>query len=145
MLDSQGQSRGFGFVAFSTPKNATKAVKEMNGKMIGKKHLYVAMAQSKEERKAILLTSCSSSIIICSSSSIRSGTRVLRFAFIISFGFYRTRGPQQPYFGQGYAGLVRPQPASCGYEQFDFGNRPAMAHSIQCHTTSGAKGEPKRQ
>ncbi|KAF9613485.1 hypothetical protein IFM89_008332 [Coptis chinensis] len=35
--DMQGQSMGYGFVAFSTPKDAAKAVNEMNGKMIGRK------------------------------------------------------------------------------------------------------------
>ncbi|KAF9604558.1 hypothetical protein IFM89_007679 [Coptis chinensis] len=52
--DMQGQSMGYGFVAFSTPKDAAKAVNEMNGKMIGRKPLYVAVAQRKEERKARL-------------------------------------------------------------------------------------------
>ncbi|KAL5701726.1 hypothetical protein ACHQM5_027035 [Ranunculus cassubicifolius] len=56
MLDSQGLSKGFGFVAFSSCEEASKAVKEMNGKMISSnpKRLYVAVAQRKEERKLML-------------------------------------------------------------------------------------------
>jgi polyadenylate-binding protein len=47
-------SKGFGFVCFSTPEEATKAVTEMNGKIVGSKPLYVALAQRKELRKAQL-------------------------------------------------------------------------------------------
>jgi polyadenylate-binding protein len=54
MLDESGRSRGFGFVCFSAPEEATKAVTEMNGRIIISKPLYVALAQRKEERRAQL-------------------------------------------------------------------------------------------
>ena len=53
-MDEAGLSRGFGFVCFSSPEEATKAVTEMNGRIIVSKPLYVALAQRKEERQAHL-------------------------------------------------------------------------------------------
>lgn len=49
-----GRSKGFGFVCFSTPDAATRAVTEMNGILSGSKPLYVALAQIKEQRRALL-------------------------------------------------------------------------------------------
>ncbi|KAF5189449.1 Polyadenylate-binding protein [Thalictrum thalictroides] len=120
MLDPQGQSRGSGFVAFSSPEDATKAVTEMNGKMIGKKPLYVAVAQRKEERKARLQAQF---------AQIRTpGMAPVPFGVP---GFHPggpRLGLQQLYFGQGSPGSIPPQAAGYAFQQHILpGLRPGIA------------------
>eukprot|EP00727_Mastigamoeba_balamuthi_P014829 m51a1_g9972 putative polyadenylate-binding protein 4 (645) ;mRNA; f:105013-107389 len=54
MRDDKAASKGFGFVSFSTPEDALKAISEMNGAIVHNKPFYVALAQKKEDRRATL-------------------------------------------------------------------------------------------
>ncbi len=54
MSDDKANSRGFGFVCFTSPDDASKAVTELNGSMLSGKPIYVALAERKEVRRAKL-------------------------------------------------------------------------------------------
>jgi len=54
MCDDKTNSKGFGFVCFTTPEEASKAVTERHGSMLNGKPIYVALAERKEMRRAKL-------------------------------------------------------------------------------------------
>jgi polyadenylate-binding protein len=57
LKESDGSSKGFGFVCFENPENAEEAYRQMNGKSIyeGLPPLYVNFAMKKSERQEHLL------------------------------------------------------------------------------------------
>ncbi|KAL2613618.1 hypothetical protein R1flu_025310 [Riccia fluitans] len=110
MRDPQGLSRGSGFVAFSQPEEANRAMTDMNGRMVGSKPLYVGLAQRKEERRARLQAQF---------AQIRTPVGVGP-AVPTSLPMYHPGAPglgQQIFYGQPPPGLIPPQPAGFGYQQ----------------------------
>ncbi|CAD5187550.1 polyadenylate-binding protein 2 [Musa acuminata AAA Group] len=107
MRDKNGASKGSGFVAFQSPEDASRALSEMNGKMIGNKPLYVAPAQRKEDRRARLQAQFSQMRPVAMPPSVAPRVPL-----------YPPGGPglgQPLFYGQPPA-LVPPQPAF-GFQQ----------------------------
>ncbi|XWS29801.1 hypothetical protein CRYUN_Cryun24cG0061700 [Craigia yunnanensis] len=108
MCDPNGISRGSGFIAFSTAEEASRALTEMNGKMVVSKPLYVALAQRKEERRARLQAQF---------SQMRPGA--MGPAVGPRMPMYPPGAPglgQQLFYGQGPSAIIPPQPGY-GYQQ----------------------------
>ncbi|XP_039127560.1 polyadenylate-binding protein 2-like isoform X1 [Dioscorea cayenensis subsp. rotundata] len=108
MRDPNGISRGSGFVAFSTAEEASRALSEMNGKMVGSKPLYVAHAQRKEDRKARLQAQFAQMRPVAIPSSVAPRMPI-----------YPAGAPgigQQLFYGQAPPALIPPQ-AGFGYQQ----------------------------
>ncbi|KAE8694043.1 Polyadenylate-binding protein 8 [Hibiscus syriacus] len=109
MLDPNGISRGSGFVAFSTPEDASQALMEMNGKMVVSKPLYVAVAQRKEDRKARLQEQ------YCYMHPTAMGPVVVPWMPMYTAG--TPHFDQQLFYGQGPHAIIPPQmlPTGCAY------------------------------
>uniref|UniRef100_A0A8C6X1Z7 Polyadenylate-binding protein n=1 Tax=Naja naja TaxID=35670 RepID=A0A8C6X1Z7_NAJNA len=108
MTDGE-HSKGFGFVCFSSPEEATKAVTEMNGRIISTKPLYVALAQRKEERKAILTNQYMQRL-----ASMRAFPGHLLCSYHPSAGYFLPSIPQQQtratFYSPSPIAPVRPAP-----------------------------------
>ncbi|KAL2324676.1 hypothetical protein Fmac_023734 [Flemingia macrophylla] len=136
MIDSNGRSKGSGFVAFSTTEEASKALNEMNGKLIGRKPIYVAVAQRKEERKAHLQAQF---------AQIRphGGMAPLPAGIPVYHPGAPRLAPQQLYFGQGTPGFIPPQPAGYSFQQQILpGMRPGVAPNFIMPYHLQRQGQP---
>nr|DAD21494.1 TPA_asm: hypothetical protein HUJ06_022957 [Nelumbo nucifera] len=119
MRDPNGISKGSGFVAFTTPEEASRALAEMNGKMVVNKPLYVALAQKKEDRRARLQAQFSQMRPVAMSPSVAPRVPM-----------YPPGGPglgQQIFYGQGPPTLIPPQPGFGYQQQLVPGMRPGGA------------------
>uniref|UniRef100_A0A0D9W6V6 PABP n=1 Tax=Leersia perrieri TaxID=77586 RepID=A0A0D9W6V6_9ORYZ len=119
MRDANGVSKGSGFVAFSTREEASQALTEMNGKMISGKPLYVALAQRKEDRKAMLQAQFSQNRPVPMTPSM--APRLPMYPPMAPLG-------QQLFYGQAPSAILPPQPGFGFQQQLVPGMRPSGTH-----------------
>ncbi|XP_072999375.1 polyadenylate-binding protein 3-like [Typha latifolia] len=136
VVDSQGQSKGSGFVAFSSSEEANRAITEMYGKVVGRKPLYVALAQSREERRARLQAH------FAHINALGNLPPVMPSMPVYHPGQNRL-APQQLYFGQGATGLIPPQASGYGFQQqLIDGTQPALAPNLLMSYNFPRQGQP---
>ncbi|RCI16904.1 hypothetical protein L249_2721 [Ophiocordyceps polyrhachis-furcata BCC 54312] len=102
-----GKSKGFGFVCFSSPDDATKAVAEMNQRMVNGKPLYVALAQRKDVRKSQLEASIQARNQLRMQQAAAAAGMTQQY---IQPPVFYAPGQQAGFLPQGGRGMAFPQP-----------------------------------
>ena len=112
-MSENGRSKGFGFVCFSAPEEATKAVTDMNGRIVGSKPLYVALAQRKEDRKNHLASQYMQRLTTTRLQNQQLG-QVFQPGGASSIYLPTMQNPAARFYQSGFPAQVRPTPRWSG-------------------------------
>jgi len=149
MRDDKMNAKGFGFVCYTTNEEASKAVTEMNGKILASKPIYVALAQRKEQRRAQLEAQIAQRVQASRMQNTPGGMPGMYtpvqgpgIFYPMQGGGNAGRGGQmyyQPQMG-GQQGVPRrfPQQGGKGGQQFQQGG-PGQGYMVQ-----GPQGQPRQ-